>query len=312
MLLIRFEEVTKSFNGWNAIDALNLSIAEGEFCVLLGSSGSGKTTILKMINQLIRHDRGEIFFSGQNIKTFAPEMLRRRMGYAIQSIGLFPHWTVEDNIAAVPRLLKWPEQRVKKRVAELLDLLGLDADRLAQQYPHRLSGGQQQRVGVARALAADPDILLMDEPFGALDPVTRASLQREILRIHRASGRTIVLVTHDVEEALILATRIVLLDKGVIVRQGVPLDILSHPGNGFVHSFFGGEELGLRLLSLQNVKDRLRPPDDSTGKAIAVDRDLRSALSLMVAWDQHSAPVTDTQGHKVGSIHLADLVRAAQ
>jgi osmoprotectant transport system ATP-binding protein len=187
--------------------------------VLVGTSGSGKSTTLKMINRLLEPDRGTIRFAGEDIRQQPVLTLRRRMGYAIQSIGLFPHWTVAQNIATVPQLQKWPRARIADRVDELMALLGLEAT-LRDRYPHQLSGGQQQRVGVARALAADPEVLLMDEPFGALDPVTREALQQEMLRIHRLLGRTIVLVTHDIDEALRLADHLVLMDGGEVVQQG--------------------------------------------------------------------------------------------
>ncbi|ORM67014.1 ATP-binding protein, partial [Mixta gaviniae] len=247
--MIQFNQVSKYFAGKAAVDEIDLHIAAGEFTVLIGTSGSGKSTTLKMINRLVEHDAGTIQFAGEEIRSFNPQALRRRMGYAIQSIGLFPHWTVEKNIATVPGLLKWPQAQRRQRVAELLALLGLEEE-LRYRYPHQLSGGQQQRVGVARALAADPEVLLMDEPFGALDPVTRGALQQEMIRIHRLLGRTIVLVTHDIDEALTLADKIVLMDSGRIVQQGKPLELLTRPANDFVRDFFGRSELGVRLLSL--------------------------------------------------------------
>lgn len=227
--MIHFHQVSKYFAGKRAVDNLTLQIAKGEFTVLIGTSGSGKSTTLKMINRLIEHDEGEIHFAGEEIRNYKPEDIRRRMGYAIQSIGLFPHWTVERNIGTVPQLLKWPQERIRLRVIELLELLHLDPEQFLHRYPHQLSGGQQQRVGVARALAADPEVLLMDEPFGALDPVTRSALQFEITRIHQLSGRTIVLVTHDIDEALALADRIVLMDGGRVIQQGTPLEMLTQP-----------------------------------------------------------------------------------
>ena len=192
--MIEFDRVSKVYGGRHAVDQLELQMGAGEFVVLIGPSGSGKSTTLRMINRLVEHDAGRIRFAGREIRDFAPEDLRRRMGYAIQSVGLFPHWTVERNIATVPRLLGWPAQKIAARVEELLHLLQLDPAQFARRYPHELSGGQQQRVGVARALAADPEVLLMDEPFGALDPVTRIVMQRELKRIHALSGKTIVLV----------------------------------------------------------------------------------------------------------------------
>ena len=209
--MITFDHTCKSYDGTPAITDLNLHITQGELVVLLGPSGSGKSTALKMINRMVDHDGGRILLNGEEIYSFNVQDLRRRMGYAIQSVGLFPHWTVARNIATVPTLLGWDAARVQARVTELLQLLDLAPEQYASRYPHQLSGGQQQRVGVARALAADPDVLLMDEPFGALDPVTRASLQLELKRIHRATGKTIVLVTHDIDEAIALSQRIYVL-----------------------------------------------------------------------------------------------------
>ena len=242
--MIRFESVSKSYNGVLVVDRLDLEIEPGEFVVLIGPSGSGKTTTLRMINRLVEHDSGRILFAGQEIRQFKPEDLRRRMGYAIQSHGLFPHRTVAQNIATVPGLLGWSGSRIRQRTDELLDLLHLPAAQFRDRYPHQLSGGQQQRVGVARALAADPDILLMDEPFGALDPVTRQALQTELVRIHRLSGKTIVLVTHDIDEALRLGARIVLLDKGKIVQQGEPASLLARPANDFCPRLFRARRPG--------------------------------------------------------------------
>ena len=244
--MIEFHQVSKQFEQRTAVDNLTLTIAKGEFTVLIGASGSGKSTTLKMINRLVEHDTGYIRFAGEEIRSFRPEEIRRRMGYAIQSIGLFPHWTVEQNIGAVPQLLKWPRKRIRERVAELLELLHLAPEQFRHRYPHQLSGGQQQRVGVARALAADPEVLLMDEPFGALDPVTRAALQIEIARIHQLSGRTIVLVTHDIDEALRLADRIVLLDHGQIIQQGPPASFLTDPANDLVRDFDGRSDIGIK------------------------------------------------------------------
>ncbi len=240
--MIEFQGVSKVFAGHPAVKDLTLELREGAFSVLVGTSGSGKSTTLKMINRLLEPDRGTIRFAGEDIRQQPVLTLRRRMGYAIQSIGLFPHWTVAQNIATVPQLQRWPRARIADRIDELMALLGLEAT-LRDRYPHQLSGGQQQRVGVARALAADPEVLLMDEPFGALDPVTREALQQEMLRIHRLLGRTIVLVTHDIDEALRLADHLVLMDGGEVVQQGAPLEMLLRPKNSFVQTFFGRSEL---------------------------------------------------------------------
>lgn len=275
--------------------------------VLIGTSGSGKSTTLKMINRLVEHDSGEIRFAGEEIRSLPVLELRRRMGYAIQSIGLFPHWSVAQNIATVPQLQKWSRARIDDRIDELMTLLGLESN-LRERYPHQLSGGQQQRVGVARALAADPQVLLMDEPFGALDPVTRGALQQEMTRIHRLLGRTIVLVTHDIDEALRLAEHLVLMDHGEVVQQGNPLTMLTRPANDFVRQFFGRSELGVRLLSLRSVADYVRREERAEGEALAEEMTLRDALSLFVARGCEVLPVVNTQGQPCGTLHFQDLL----
>ena len=306
--MIQFNQVSKYFAGKAAVDEIDLHIAAGEFTVLVGTSGSGKSTTLKMINRLVEHDAGTILFAGEEIRSFNPQVLRRRMGYAIQSIGLFPHWTVEKNIATVPGLLKWPQAQKQARVAELLSLLNLEED-LRHRYPHQLSGGQQQRVGVARALAADPEVLLMDEPFGALDPVTRGALQQEMLRIHRLSGRTIVLVTHDIDEALALADKIVLMDSGRIVQQGRPAELLTRPASDFVRDFFGRSELGVRLLALGSAGAVARRGEWLDTPPVAAEISLREALSQFIARQTDKLPVVDAQGTPLGVLHFSDLLR---
>ena len=304
-----------TFNSYRYIQAIKSAfitlmpvIIVGAFSVLIGTSGSGKSTTLKMINRLVEHDSGTIRFAGEEIRSLPVLELRRRMGYAIQSIGLFPHWTVAQNIATVPQLEKWSRGKINERVDELMALLGLDAS-LRDRYPHQLSGGQQQRVGVARALAANPQVLLMDEPFGALDPVTRGALQAEMSRIHRILGRTIVLVTHDIDEALRLADRLVLMDHGEVVQQGTPLELLTSPANDFVREFFGRSELGVRLLSLRTVRDYLRPQDAQiVGEPLHDGMSLRDALSAFVARQCEVLPVADGQGTPCGTIHFRDLL----
>ena len=306
--MIEFRGVSRAFNGKTAVKDLSLQVAEGEFCVLLGTSGSGKSTTLKMINRLVEFDSGDIRFAGESIRQLNSRTLRRRMGYAIQSIGLFPHWTVQKNIATVPELLGWPRAQINERITALLALLNLDAQ-LLKRYPHQLSGGQQQRVGVARALAADPEVLLMDEPFGALDPVTRGALQQEMLRIHRLSGRTIVLVTHDIDEALTLADRIVLMDNGGIVQQGRPVELLTRPENDFVRDFFGRTEMGVRLLSLEHAGDAVRRGEWLTGEPIAATLTLRDALSQFITRRTDKLPVIDDQQQPLGVLHFSDLLQ---
>lgn len=305
--MIEFSHVNKAFGEQKAVSDLNLHVKEGSFSVLIGTSGSGKSTTLKMINRLVEHDSGRIRFAGEEIRSLPVLELRRRMGYAIQSIGLFPHWTVAQNIATVPHLLKWPRRKIDERVEELMTLLGLEVG-LRERYPHQLSGGQQQRVGVARALAADPQVLLMDEPFGALDPVTRGALQQEMTRIHRLLGRTIVLVTHDIDEALRLAEHLVLMDGGEVVQQGTPLAMLTSPANDFVQQFFGRSELGVRLLSLRTVADYVRRDEQMAGEALTEEMTLRDALSAFVARGCEVLPVVNQQGIICGTLHFRDLL----
>ena len=307
--MIRFNNVSKQYGDLTVVENLNLEIARGEFCVLIGASGSGKSTILKMINRLEEHSAGEIRFAGEEIRSFQPEIIRRRMGYAIQSVGLFPHWTVADNIATVPRLLGWDQARINQRITELLKLLNMDADRFRGAYPHQLSGGQQQRIGVARALAADPDVLLMDEPFGALDPIAREGLQIEISRIHKATGKTIIFVTHDMDEALKLATRIVILDKGAVVQADSPRNLMNAPANSFVRDFLGKDDFGLKLLSVERVSDHMRAGEGgSSTETISGADNLRNALSLLIAIKADQLLVTADNGEVIGTLHLSDIV----
>ncbi len=307
--MIELDHVTKRYDGRAVVDNLSLAIPTGELCVLLGPSGCGKSTTLRMINCLVTADAGTIRVDGEEITNLQPEALRRRIGYAIQSTGLFPHWSVADNIATVPRLLKWPEPRVAARVTELLELFRLDPTGYRCKYPHQLSGGEQQRVGVARALAADPELLLMDEPFAAVDPITRDALQGELVRVHRATGKTIVFVTHDIEEALRLATSIAIMDRGRIVQRGAPRDLLEHPANDFVGEFVGRQGLGLKLLSVRRVAERMRHGETAAGEPVPHDASLRDALSAMTTRRTDRLPVVDAAGHAVGVIDLADLVR---
>jgi osmoprotectant transport system ATP-binding protein len=307
--MIEFQAIGKSYDGVPVIDGLNLKIARGEFVVVIGPSGSGKSTLLKMINRMEAHDAGKILFNGEEIYKFKVRDLRLRMGYAIQSVGLFPHWTVARNIATVPQMLGWSAQKVDARVTELLTLFQLDPALYCNRYPHQLSGGQQQRVGVARALAGDPDILLMDEPFGALDSTTRAALQMEMKRVHAVSGKTIVLVTHDIDEALLLATRIVLLDHGKIVQVGTPLALLATPANEFVVDFVGRSDIGIKLLSLQQASDYARSEPAGAGLALQHNATLREAVSFMSAHHLDRVNLVDGQSKPAGVLHVADIFR---
>jgi len=307
--MIEIDSVSKAYDGRRVVDELSLAVPEGSFCVLLGPSGCGKSTTLRMINRLVAFDSGSIRIGGEDVLQVPLAVLRRRIGYAIQSVGLFPHWRVEDNIATVPRLLNWPRARVRDRISELLELLRLDPTTYRAKYPHQLSGGEQQRIGVARALAADPELLLMDEPFAALDPVTRAALQTEIVRIQRATKKTIVFVTHDIEEALILASDIAIMERGRLAQWGTPLQLLERPASAFVAEFVGGAASGLKLLSLRTVAERVRPGEAAGGQPVPSDTSLRDAFAQMAARHIDRLPVIDAAGRPLGAITLADLVR---
>ena len=309
--MIEFQNITRSFGAVRAIAGMNLKIEGGEFVVLIGASGSGKSTMLKMINRMESHDSGKILFKGEEICKFKVRDLRLRMGYAIQSVGLFPHWTVERNIGVVPQMLGWSAVKIRERVTTLLQLFDLDPETYRQRFPHELSGGQQQRVGVARALAADPDVLLMDEPFGALDPVIRASLQQEIKRVHRSSGKTIVMVTHDIDEALLLATTIVLLDHGKIVQVGTPLQLLATPANPLVTAFVGGSDIGIRLLSLKLAISLARAEPARDAASLPASVTLREAVSYLAAHQTACVNLTDESGAHAGVLHAADIFSRA-
>ena len=310
--MIEFQGIGKSYGGVPVIEGLNLTIERGEFVVVIGPSGSGKSTLLKMINRMEAHDAGKILFNDEEIYKFKVRDLRLRMGYAIQSVGLFPHWTVARNIATVPHMLGWSAQKIDARVDELLILFQLDPRLYRTRYPHQLSGGQQQRIGVARALAGDPDILLMDEPFGALDPATRAALQIEMKRVHAVSGKTIVLVTHDIEEALLLATRIVLLDQGKIVQVGTPLELLATPANDFVIDFVGRSDIGIKLLSLQQASGSARSEPAGAGPALPDTATLREAVSFMSAHHLERVNLVDDAGRHAGVVHALDIFKAQE
>jgi len=245
--MIRLENVTKRYGETTAVDALSLEVPAGEVCVLIGPSGCGKTTTLRMINRLIDPTSGRIFVNDGDVMRQTPESLRRGLGYVIQSVGLFPHLTVADNIVTVPRLLGWDRARMGARAIELLGLVGLDPAEYAGKYPRQLSGGEAQRVGVARALAADPPVLLMDEPFGAVDPLARERLQAEFARIQRGLRKTVVFVTHDVDEAIRLADRIAVMRDGRLQQYDTPEQVLDHPANKFVHDFMGADRALKRL-----------------------------------------------------------------
>jgi len=303
---IVFDHVTKRYPGRDtaAVDDLSLDIPAGCFCILVGPSGGGKTTALKMVNRLIPFDSGEIRIDGRSIDTLPLTELRRGIGYVIQQVGLFPHMTIGENIATVPRLLGWNKRRMHERTTELLELVGLEAAD-AGRYPAQLSGGQRQRVGLARALAADPPLLLMDEPFGALDPITRHRLQTELRRLHREVGKTVIFVTHDIDEAIQMGDRIAILrEGGVLAQYDTPDAILAHPTDEFVATFIG-EDRALRRLALRTLREVSLGPVDGDGPGVSPDTTLRNAVSLMIETGADRLTVEDG-GKAIGTFTLRD------
>lgn len=314
--MIEFNNVTKTYghtaDAPKALDDVSLRIGRGELVVLIGASGSGKSTLLKMINRMEQPDSGSVMLDGQDTAHMPVRELRLRMGYVIQSVGLFPHWTVARNIGVVPTMLDWPRERIAARVTELLRVFDLDPATYGPRYPHQLSGGQQQRVGVARALAGDPEVLLMDEPFGALDPLIRTALQDEVKRIHQASGKTIVMVTHDIDEALRLGTQIVLLEQGRIVQVGSPLALLSQPANAQVADFIGRSDVGIKLLSLHRADSLARAEAPHSGPSLPASASLREAVSTLALHGCNTLNLLDDAGVHAGVLHAADLFSRAR
>jgi osmoprotectant transport system ATP-binding protein len=301
---IVLDGVTKVYEGSSrpAIDDLSLTIPAGEICVLIGPSGGGKTTAMKMINRLISITSGDITIDGTSVNALEKTELRRGIGYVIQQIGLFPHMTVEHNIGTVPRLLGWDKERIRARSRELLDLVGLDPDEHGHRYPRQLSGGQRQRVGLARAMAADPPLMLMDEPFGAIDPITRERLQNDFLRLHREIRKTVVFVTHDIDEAIKMGDRICILrEGGVLAQYDTPEAILAAPADEFVARFVG-EDRGLKRLALRRVSevDLLPVPDGDSAPACSQLTTLRDALSLMLTEGSSGVVVRGDDGAPMG------------
>ncbi len=305
--MIEIIGLTKTYDSVKAVDDVTLTVESGTITVIVGTSGSGKTTLLRMVNRLEEPTSGEVRINGASTQAVAPHILRRRIGYVIQGNGLFPHHTVARNIAAVPNLLNWPRDRIAARVDELLDLFSLDPDQYRDRYPADLSGGQQQRVGVARALASRPDLMLMDEPFGALDPIIRARAQDDLRRIQRKLGSTILLVTHDMEEAIRLADRIAVMDGGRLVQYDAPARIIAHPATGFVADMVGDVERPLRLLSLIPVSEVVTD-GSADGAAISAEASLRDALSACL-WTGRTAVPVERDGVRIGQVTL-DAIRA--
>lgn len=300
--MIRLQRVTKRYGDTIAVNELSLEVNQGEVCILIGPSGCGKTTTLRMINRLIEVTSGHIFVNGQETSQIKPEKLRQSIGYAIQSVGLFPHLTVAANIAVVPELLHWEKDRITRRIEELLALVNLNPTEYAGKYPSQLSGGEAQRIGVARALAANPPILLMDEPFGAVDPLTRQKLQSQFISIQQKLKKTIILVTHDLNEAIRLADRIAIMESGKLVQYDTPQVILSRPANKFVHDFVGTDR-ALKRLSSISIEGFVKP-----APSVMIDASNREIASVIgyrrYAW------VVDKNGKLLGWLDRTNLNEA--
>jgi osmoprotectant transport system ATP-binding protein len=278
--MIRLVDVVKNYDGYEAVKGISFHVDEGELYVLLGPSGCGKSTTLRLINRMVDRTSGDIYVEGEHVDSFQVETLRKKMGYVIQSTGLFPHMNVEDNIATVPLLLKWDAERIRKRGKEMLELVGLDPNLYGKKLPKELSGGEAQRVGVARALASDPHILLMDEPFGAVDPISRLRLQNEFKEIQRKLKKTVIFVTHDVEEALLLGDKICIMREGEIVQEGTPEEVILKPVDSFVEDFFG-KEGALSLLARFKARE-YKEKEKAEGEPLSEEASLKEALSEMI------------------------------
>jgi osmoprotectant transport system ATP-binding protein len=301
--LVRFENVKKAYNDVTVIEDLNLHIKEGQLVVLIGPSGCGKTTTLKMINRIIEPTSGSIYIDGEDITKVNPVMLRRKIGYVIQQIGLFPNMTIAQNVEIIPKLLGWPADKRRKRTEELLHMVDMSPEQYADRYPSELSGGQQQRIGVLRALAAEPPLVLMDEPFGALDPITRESLQDEVKRLQKKLKKTIVFVTHDMDEALKIADVIVLMKDGKIVQAASPEELLSNPANDFVAQFIGKHRLN-DGLEIETVEDVMRHDPVTVTKDIGTSE----SVALMKRKGVNSLLVVDDEGRLEGVVTV-DKIR---
>ena len=301
--MVQFKDVEKVYRGENvAVEHINLEIHKGEFVCLIGTSGSGKTTTMRMINRMLEPSGGQILFNGKDIHKIDAVKLRRQIGYVIQNIGLMPHMTIYENITIVPKLLKWPEEKRRKKAKELVDLVELPEDYL-DRYPSELSGGQQQRIGVIRALAANQDLILMDEPYGALDPITREALQELVKNLQEKLGKTVVFVTHDMDEALKLATKIVVMDHGHIIQNATPTELLTHPANKFVENLVGQDRLVQARADVTTVEQIMlkNPAAMTPGKSLA------EAISLMRNRRVDTLLVTDDENHLKGFIALESL-----
>jgi osmoprotectant transport system ATP-binding protein len=305
--MISIDNLSKQYGAAAVVDRVSMQIERNSISVIVGTSGSGKSTLLRMINRLVEPTSGRVLIDGGDTALEPAHLLRRRIGYAIQGNGLFPHRTVAENIATVPRLLSWDEARVRARIDQLLTVLQLDPGEFAGKFPHQLSGGQQQRVGVARALAAEPTLLLMDEPFGALDPIIRAKAQQDLLDIQRQFATTIVLVTHDMDEAFRLGSRVAVMSQGRVLQYDRPAVLITRPADPFVSRMTGLADRAMRLLSLSTAGEAAIP-GASGGPAIAASASLRDALSELVWSGAESGTVVNANGTPCGHLTLATIL----
>ena len=305
--MISIEELTRQYGETTVVDRVSMHIERNSITAIVGPSGSGKSTLLRMINRLVEPTSGRVLLDGTDTRSEPAHLLRRRIGYAIQGYGLFPHRTVAENIATVPRLLGWEEARTRARVRELLEVFQLDPGAYANAFPHQLSGGQQQRVGVARALAAEPAVLLMDEPFGALDPIIRAKAQEDLLDIHRRFGTTIVLVTHDMDEAFRLGHKVAVMSQGRLLQYDRPAALLTHPADPFVARMTGLNDRAMKLLALTTAGEAALP-GSSDGPRVAASASLREVLSELVWSGAGSALVLGEDGAPRGQLTVAAIL----
>jgi osmoprotectant transport system ATP-binding protein len=305
--MITIENLTKRYGATAVVDGVSMRIPRNSLTVIVGTSGSGKSTLLRMVNRLVEPTSGRVLLDGRDTRTEAPHLLRRRIGYAIQGHGLFPHRTVAENIATVPRLMGWDVTRIAARVTELLEAFQLDPATFAGQFPHQLSGGQQQRVGVARALAAEPQLLLMDEPFGALDPIIRAKSQDDLLDIRRRFGTTIVLVTHDMDEAFRLGDHVAVMSCGRVLQYGPPAQLLTRPADPLVSRMTGLADRAMRLLSLSTAGEAALP-GTVEGPEVPASATLRDVLSELMWRGADAARVTDADGTARGHLTVTAIL----
>jgi osmoprotectant transport system ATP-binding protein len=319
--VIQIDNLNKKFGSITAVEDVSFKVEEGQICVLLGPSGCGKTTTLKMINRLIPPTSGTVRIAGRDTAELDSVTLKRSIGYVIQQVGLFPNMTVEENICVVPNLLGWDKARSRKRAAELLEVVALEPSKFLQRYPCELSGGQQQRIGVARALAADPPVMLMDEPFGAIDPINREVIQDEFMRIQRQVNKTVLFVSHDIDEAVKMADCIALFHNGRIEQFGTPDDLLARPNSEFVANFMGGDRIMKRLCLLRAADVVcMNPPREQmqvvggnggslhTPLIVKPNDDLRQVLSQLLGRGQQWALCNDSDGRMVGYVYQADIL----